>query len=144
MPPSPPFETWPQLLDIEVPPHVSLPFTGECPAFSRPPERWDDVILSVQAAWSCYCNPRKGCAHTPLELYESVEIALWFADYEPCEQHGRPWITRPSQQLGIDGFDEVWNGDVVAGWVPLAVVGRLQRELALRARRRSGEVAHVP
>lgn len=142
MSPSPPFETWPQLLDLgPMPPHQVSPISGECLAFSRPPEQWDDVILSVQAAWSAYCNPRKGCAHTPLELYESVEIALWFADYEPCEQ--RPWITRPSSQLGIDGFDDVWNGEVVAGWVPLSTVGRLQRELALRARRRAGEAARV-
>ena len=97
----------------------------------REPERYGDVTLSIQASQIHYCSPRRGDASVPLEHYESVEIALWWTN----ARGNRGWITKPSADLGIDGFDDLWSNDDVAGWVPLPRVGALQVELARRAQR---------
>ena len=43
---------------------------------ARPPERYGNLELSVQASRFHASNPRNGCGHTPLGLYERVEVAL--------------------------------------------------------------------
>jgi hypothetical protein len=127
-----------------LPPHTDM---EHCSAFRRDADEYGDVTLSVQASWGRYCKlaeefipadhadhwdrGRLGCAHVPLEHYESVEIALWFTDEETGLRRG--WITKPSEALGINGFDDIWNGDDVAGWVPLRRVGELQVALMSRA-----------
>jgi hypothetical protein len=138
-----------------------------CLNMHREPEKYGDVMLSVQANWGAYCKladqfippdlaehwrpGQLGCAHIPLEHYDTVEIALWWVDVKVEETIGpidlddfhmdattyvtNKWISKPSEELGIEGFDDLWDGDVVAGFVPLRRVGELQVALMMRAHR---------
>ena len=99
---------------------------------TRPPEQYGDVELSVQASRFHSSAPRNGCGHTPLELYDRVEVALRWAN-----ARGRAWIRQPSRELGIDGFDDLWCEEVpIAGYVPHDRVQELREALAERARGR--------
>jgi hypothetical protein len=99
---------------------------------ARPPEQYGDVELSVQASWSHASDPRNDCGHTPLELYERAEVALHWAN---AGGRGHRWIRQPSCELGIEGFDELWSGEVpIAEYVPRDRVRALRAALVERAR----------
>ena len=103
---------------------------------ARPPERYGDVELSVQASRFHGSDPRNGCGHTPLELYDRVEVALCRADTRGRHR----WIQQPSRELGIDGFDDLWceEGVAIADYVPQERVTALRAALAERARSNDG------
>ena len=94
---------------------------------ARPAERYGDVELSVQASGFHASDPRDGCGHSPLELYDRVEVALCWANTK-----GRVprWIRRPSREVGIDGFDDLWLSPED---VPIAEYVLQDRVAALRA-----------
>jgi len=83
----------------------------------RPHEIYGDVRLSVQAGAYLYSDPPIN--GLDLKEYKTVEIALIGS-----EGH---WL-KPSD-LNIEGFDELWNGDDVAGYVPQAKLKRLRAAL---------------
>lgn len=98
---------------------------------ARPPERYGDVELSVQASRFHASDPRNGCGHTPLELYDRVEVALRWASTTARHR----WIRQPSRELGIDGFDDLWCEEVpIAEYVPQDRVQALRAALVERAR----------
>jgi hypothetical protein len=94
--------------------------------WSRPRERYGDIELSVQASRFHASEPRDGCGHTPLELYDRVEVALRWANGK-----GRAprWIRQPSSELGGDGFDDLWLSPEE---VPIAEYVPHERVAALR------------
>jgi hypothetical protein len=94
---------------------------------ARPSEQYGDVELSVQASRFHASDPRNGCGHTPLELYERVEVALRWAN---ARGWAHRWIRQPSRELGIDGFDDLWLSPED---VPVAEYVRHERVTALRA-----------
>jgi hypothetical protein len=106
---------------------------------ARPPERYGDVELSVQASRFHGSDPRNGCGHTPLELYDRVEVALRWANTRARDR----WIQQPSRELGIDGFDDLWReeGVPIADYVARERVDALRAALADRARSRDGQAA---
>ncbi len=96
---------------------------------ARPPERYGDVELSVQASRFHASDPRNGCGHRPLDLYDSVEVALRWAIT-------RTRVRQPSRELGIDGFDDLWLSPEevpIAEYVPQDRVRALRAALAGRA-----------
>jgi hypothetical protein len=100
---------------------------------ARPPERYDDVELSVQASRFHASDPRDGCGHTPLDMYERVEVALRWAN---ARSRAPRWIRRASE-LGVDGFDDLWLSPdevPIAEYVPQERVRALRRALVERAR----------
>ena len=100
---------------------------------ARPPEQCGDVELSVQASRFHSSVPRDGCGHTPLELYDRVEVGLRWASARARDR----WIRQPSCELGIDGFDDLWCEEVPIGeYVPQHRVRALREALAERARGR--------
>jgi hypothetical protein len=103
---------------------------------ARPPERYGDVELSVQASRFHGSDPRNGCGHTPLELYARVEVALGWANTRARDR----WIQQPSRELGIDGFDDLWReeGVAIADYVPRERVEALRAALVERARSQDG------
>ncbi len=105
---------------------------------ARPPEQYGDVELSVQASRFHASEPRNGCGHTPLELYDRVEVALRWANTSARDR----WIRQPSRQLGMDGFDDLWCEEVpIAEYVPQERVKALRAALAERARSQEGLAA---
>ncbi len=96
---------------------------------ARPPERYGDVALSVQASRFHASDPRNGCGHTPLEVYDRVEVALRWADTRTRDR----WIQQPSRELGIDGFDDLWReeGVATADYVPRERVEALRTALSI-------------
>ena len=104
-----------------------------------PPERYGDVELSVQASRFHGSDPRNGCGHTPLELYDRVEVALRWADTRARDR----WIQQPSRELGIDGFDDLWGeeGVPIADYVPRERLDALRAALADRAGTGDGQAA---
>src|SRR5215471_2424216 len=101
---------------------------------ARPPERYGDVELSVQASRFHASDPREGCGHTPLELYDRMEVALRWAN---ARSRAPRWIRQPSRELGIDGFDDLWLSPEevpIAEYVPQERVRALRAALAERAR----------
>jgi hypothetical protein len=103
---------------------------------ARPPERYGDVELSVQASRFHGSGPRNGCGHTPLELYDRVEVALRWASTRARDR----WIRQPSRELGIDGFDDLWReeGVAIADYVPRERVDALRAALVERTRSQDG------
>ncbi len=104
---------------------------------ARPPEQYGNIELSVQASRFHASDPRNGCGHTPLELYDRVEVALRWAHARTRNR----WIRQPSRELGIDGFDDIWLSpeDVpIAEYVAQERVGALRAALAERARSQEG------
>ncbi len=91
---------------------------------TRPLEQYGDVELSVQASRFHASDPRNGCGHTPLELYDRVEVALRWANRRARNR----WIRQPSRELDIDGFDDLWSEEV-----PIAEYVLQERVQALRA-----------
>jgi hypothetical protein len=107
---------------------------------ARPVEEYGDVVLSVQASRFHASDPRNGCGHTPLELYDRVEVALRRANVRTRDR----WIRQPSRELGIDGFDDLWLSpeDVpVAEYVPRERVTALRAALAERVSRQEDQPA---
>ena len=107
---------------------------------ARPPERYGDVELSVRASRFHASDPRNECGHTPLELYDSVEVALIWANTKAPHR----WIRRPSRELGIDGFDDLWLSPdevPIAEYVPQERVHALRAALGERARGHGGQAA---
>jgi len=105
---------------------------------ARPLERYGDVELSVQASRFHASDPRNGCGHTPLELYDRVEVALRWANAK-----GRVprWIPQPSRELAIDGFDDHWLSPEevpIAEYMPQDRVTALREALVERARSQDG------
>jgi hypothetical protein len=99
---------------------------------ARPPEHFGDVELSVQASRFHASDPRNGCGHTPLELYDRVEVALRWAN---VRGRAHRWIRQPSSELGVDGFDDLWSEEVpIAEYVPQNRVRALRAALVERAR----------
>ena len=107
---------------------------------ARPPARYGDVELSVQASRCHASDPRNGCGHTPLNLYDRVEVAL-----KRIDAKGRGhWVRRPSRELGIDGFDDLWldpDEVPIAEYVPQERVQALREALIERARGQDGRTA---
>jgi hypothetical protein len=103
---------------------------------ARPPECYGDVELSVQASRFHASVPRDGCGHTPLELYERVELALRWAN---ARGRAHRWIRQPNREIGIDGFDDLWCEEVpIAEYVPQERVRALRAGLIERALRDAG------
>jgi hypothetical protein len=108
---------------------------------ARPPEQNGDVELSVQASRFHASDPRNGCGHTPLELYDRVEVGLRWAN---AKGRAPRWIRQPSRELGIDGFDDLWNEEVpIAEYVLQERVRALRAALVERARSQDGRAAEV-
>jgi hypothetical protein len=108
---------------------------------ARPPERYGDVELSVQASRFHASDPRDGCGHTPLDLYERVEVALRWAN---AKGRAPRWIRQPSRDLGIDGFDDLWLSPeevLIAEYVPQGRVQALRTALVERSQGQDGRVA---
>jgi hypothetical protein len=108
---------------------------------ARPPEQYGDVGLSVQASRFHASDPRKGCGHSPLELYDRVEVALRWAN---AGGRSPKWIRQPSRELGIDGFDDLWlspDDEPIAEYVPQDRVRALRAALGERARTHGGQAA---
>ncbi len=107
---------------------------------ARPPEQYGDVELSVQASRYHASDPRNGCGHTPLELYDRVELGLRWAN---ARARGR-WIRQPSRELGIDGFDDLWSEEVpVAEYVPQERIHALRAALVERTHAQHGRAAQL-
>ncbi len=105
---------------------------------ARPPERYGDVELSAQASRFHTSDPRNGCGHTPLELYDRVEVALRWANTRARDR----WIRQPSRQLGMDGFDDLWSDEVpIAEYVPQDRVQALRAALIERTQAQRGQAA---
>jgi hypothetical protein len=105
---------------------------------ARPPEQYGDVELSVQASRFHASDPRNGCGHTPLELYDRLEVALRWADARGRNR----WIRQPSRELDIGGFDDLWCEEVpIAEYVPQDRVRALRAALVERARSQDGRAA---
>lgn len=100
-------------------------------------ERFGPIILSIQAGYGNYADPRD--TYLPsLADYSRVEIAMW--DLRE-ESRPDPWDKRqpPFQSLGawtkprligLEGFDELLDGDDVEGWVEWDEINRLRDALA--------------
>ncbi len=105
---------------------------------ARPPERYGDVELSVQASRFHASDPRNGCGHTPLDLYDSVEVVVRWTNVRASNR----WIRQPSREIGIDGFDDLWlrPEDVpIAEYVPRERVTALRAALVERAHAGRGQ-----
>lgn len=87
----------------------------------RKPTLYGDVFLSVQANEYTYCSPR--VSGLKLHEYRAVEIALI--------RKGGGGFIRPSE-IGIKGFDNLFEKGGVAGLVPSRKVWRLRRALRER------------
>jgi hypothetical protein len=108
---------------------------------ARPLERYGDVELSVQASRFHASDPRDGCGHTPLEMYDRVEVALRWAN---AKSRAPRWIRQPSRELGLDGFDDHWLSPEevpIAEYMPQDRVTALREALVERARCRDGRAA---
>jgi len=110
---------------------------------ARPLERFGDVELSVQASRFHASQPGDGCGHTPLELYDRVEVALrWVSTRSRAPR----WIRQPSHELGLDGFDDLRPSPdevPIAEYVPQGRVLALRAALAERARSREGQTPEL-
>jgi hypothetical protein len=106
---------------------------------ARPPKQYGYVEHSVQASRFHASDPRSGCGHTPLELYERVEVALRWAN---AKGRAPRWIRQPSRELSIDGFDDFWlspEDAPIAEYVPQERVrARAQQSVIRRAGGRPG------
>lgn len=92
------------------------------------------VVLSVQASFAHYSKPRENWVR--LDECSEVEVALVNDDLRTTEEirqaaHSKPRTDMylPSQ-LGIEGFDDYFSSDHIAGYVPIGVVESLADELA--------------
>ncbi len=80
--------------------------------------------------------PRNGCGHTPLELYDRVEVGLRWADARSRNR----WIRQPSRELGIDGFDDLRCEEVPIAEYVQDRVQALRDALVARVRSQGGQV----
>ena len=90
----------------------------------REPERYGDVLFSVQAGSGMYSTPRED--RHPWDSYEAYEVAVLRA--------GTGTLCRPSK-LGLpDWFDAFFEpgSKPVAGYVPKDDVQRMREYLMLR------------
>ena len=88
--------------------------------FTRDPEDFNGVYLSVQASKYHYCIPRTGIG-LPLDSYSTVELAILDSNKK---------IRRPEGLLSADLCDLWEPGDVpVAGWVSQEDVERIREQL---------------
>lgn len=98
-------------------------------------ERYGPIILSIQAGYGNYCDPRD--TYLPhLADYKRVEIAMFDLRYEsePSSWDTSGFLplgawTKP-HKIGLVGFDELLASDDVEGWVEWDEVNRLRDALA--------------
>lgn len=81
------------------------------PSQVREWELFGNDFLSAQASKYHFCSPKIN--GLPIEKYDSVELA----------------ISRLPSEMGIMGFDYLWEYDSVAGYVPQYVYQRLRKLL---------------
>lgn len=88
---------------------IIIPDVGPHRFWRRQGEEIGGLVFSVQAGEFNYCEPR--ASGLPMTAYSAVELAMFV--------RGGGWL-KPRDLVGLTpGFDELFEGDDVAGYVPL-------------------------